>query len=106
VLTYEGGAVPVVDLRKRLDLADPVTEETRIMVLGLDDQRIGVVVDEVREVMRVDSTAIAPPPPMIRGLAAPYVAGIITRGDRTIIMLQALRLLSATERLTLTKVGV
>ncbi len=105
VLTYEGGAVPVVDLRKRLDLPDPIAEETRIMILGLDEQRIGIVVDEVREVIRVDSTAIASPPPMVRGLAAPYVAGIITRGDRTIIMLQALRLLNATERLTLTKVG-
>ena len=33
VLSYEGGAVPVVDLRKRLGLPATVTEETRVMLL-------------------------------------------------------------------------
>ena len=105
VVRYEGGAVPVVDLRKRLELADPVREETRLMVLTLEDQRVAVVVDEVLEVMRVDSATITAPPPVVRGLAAPYIAGIIARGDRTIVLLQVLRLLTATERLALTGVG-
>jgi purine-binding chemotaxis protein CheW len=105
VVRYEGGAVPVVDLRKRLELADPVREETRLVVLLLEDQRIAVVVDEVLEVMRVDSATITAPPPVVRGLAAPYIAGIITRGERTIVLLQVLRLLTATERVALTGVG-
>jgi purine-binding chemotaxis protein CheW len=105
VIRYEEGSVPVVDLRKRLELADPVREETRLMVLMLEDQRVAVVVDEVLEVMRVDSATITAPPPVVRGLAAPYIAGIIARGDRTIVLLQVLRLLTATERLALTGVG-
>ena len=104
VVRYEGAAVPVVDLRKRLDLPDPQREETRLMVLALEEQRIAVVVDEVREVMRVDSTTITPPPPVVRGLAAPYIAGIIARGERTIVLLHALKLLTSTERLALTQV--
>ena len=75
------------------------------MVLGLEQQRIAVVVDEVREVMRVDSTTITPPPPVVRGLAAPYIAGIITWGDRTIVLLHALKLLTSTERLALAQAG-
>src|SRR5581483_9697221 len=35
VVSYDGAAVPVVDLRKRLELPAPVDEETRIMVLAL-----------------------------------------------------------------------
>lgn len=105
VINFEGDAVPVVDLRKRLELPAMLRPETRLMVLGFADQRIAIVVDEVREVMRVDSTTIAAPPPMVRGLAAPYIAGIITRGNRTIVLLQALRLLSATERLQLIEAG-
>jgi purine-binding chemotaxis protein CheW len=101
VVRYEDAAVPVVDFRKRLELPDPLLEETRLMILQLDDQRIAVVVDEVREVMRVDSTTITPPPPVVRGLAAPYISGIIARGDRTIVLLHALKLLSSTERLAL-----
>lgn len=105
VVRYEGVAVPVVDLRKRLELPDPQREETRLMVLALEDQRIAVVVDEVTEVMRVDSTTITPPPPVVRGLAAPYIAGIIARGDRTIVLLHALKLLTSTERLALVEAG-
>lgn len=105
VVQYEGGAVPVVDLRKRFELEAPIREETRLMVLDLEDQRIGVLVDEVREVMRVDSTTITAPGPMVSGLAAAYIAGIITRPARTIIILNARRLLSSTERLALAGMG-
>ena len=105
VLQYEGGAVPVVDFRKRLGLPDPVREETRLIVLNLEDQRVAVVVDEVLEVMRVDSTTITPPSPLVRGLAAPYIAGIISRGSRTIVLLHVLRLLTAPERLALVVEG-
>lgn len=105
VVPYEGGAVPVVDLRKRFDLDAPIREETRLMVIDLGEQRVGVLVDEVREVMRVDSTTIAAPGPMVSGLAAAYIAGIVTRPERTIIVLNARKLLSSTERLALTGIG-
>ena len=98
VVRYGGTAIPVVDLRKRLELDAAIRDETRLMVLSLDGQRIGVLVDQVREVMRVDSTTIAAPPPMVRGLAAAYISGIITEGERTVVLLNALRLLSSTER--------
>jgi purine-binding chemotaxis protein CheW len=98
VVRYGGAAIPVVDLRKRLELDAGVGDETRLMVLNLDGQRIGMLVDQVREVMRVDSTTISAPPPMVRGLAASYIAGIITEGERTVVLLNALRLLTSTER--------
>jgi len=105
IVQYQGGAVPVVDLRKRFELEATIREETRLMVLDLEDQRVGVLVDEVREVMRVDSTTITAPGPMVRGLAAAYISGIITRPGRTIIILNARRLLSSTERLALAGIG-
>jgi purine-binding chemotaxis protein CheW len=105
VLPYEGSAVPVIDLRKRFELDASIREETRLMVLELEAQRVAVVVDEVREVMRIDSTAIAAPGPMVSGLAAVYIGGIITQSERTIIILNSRKLLSSTERLALERVG-
>ena len=105
VVPYEGGAVPVVDLRKRFSLEASVREETRLMVLDLEHQRVGVLVDEVREVMRVDCTTITAPGPMVSGLAAAYIAGIVTRPGRTIIILNARKLLSSNERLALSAMG-
>src|SRR4051794_17485651 len=105
VVPYEGGAVPVIDLRKRFELDAPIREETRLMVVDLGDQRVGVLVDEVREVFRVDSTTITAPGPVVSGLAATYIAGIVTRPERTIIILNARKLLSSTERLALSGIG-
>jgi purine-binding chemotaxis protein CheW len=105
VMPYGGSAVPVIDLRKRFELDAPIREETRMMVLELDTQRVAVLVDEVREVLRVDSTAIGAPGPVVSGLAAVYIAGIVTRPGRTIIVLNARKLLSSTERLALSELG-
>jgi purine-binding chemotaxis protein CheW len=105
VMPYGDTAVPVIDLRKRFELEASLREETRVMVLELDSQRVAVLVDEVREVLRVDSTTIAAPGPVVSGLAAAYIAGIITRPGRTIIILNARKLLSSTERLALTGLG-
>lgn len=101
VMPYAGGVVPLVDLRKRLSLEAPLKEETRVMVVHQDDQHVGVVVDQVKEVLRVDTRTIASPPPMVRGLAARYISGIITRPGRTIVVLNAGRILSSEERLAL-----
>jgi purine-binding chemotaxis protein CheW len=101
VVPYAGGAVPVVDLRKRFELDAPIREETRLMIVDLGDQRVGVVVDEVREVLRVDSRTITAPSPMMRGLAAAYISGVVTQPARTIIILNGRKLLSSTERLAL-----
>jgi purine-binding chemotaxis protein CheW len=105
VMPYGESAVPVIDLRKRFELEAPIQEETRLMVLELDAQRVAVLVDEVREVLRVDSTAISAPGPVVAGLAAAYISGIITRPGRTIIILNARKLLSSTERLALSEMG-
>jgi purine-binding chemotaxis protein CheW len=102
VLPYGEGVVPVVDLRKRLDVPATQQEETRVMVLELEDQRVGIVVDAVSEVVRVDARAITPPPPMVRSLAAKYITGILSQADRTVVVLNAGKLLSSKERLALT----
>lgn len=101
VVTYDGVPIPVVDLRKRLEVPATLEEQTRLMVLALEDQKVAIIVDEVREVLRVDSTTIVAPPAIVRGLAAEYIAGLVTRGERTLVLLQASRLLNATERLAL-----
>ena len=103
VLRYGDGVVPVVDLRKRLDVPATQQEETRVMVLELEDQRVGIVVDAVSEVVRVDAGTISPPPPMVRGLAAKYITGILSQADRTVVVLNAGKLLNSKERLALTE---
>jgi purine-binding chemotaxis protein CheW len=101
VLPYGDGVVPVIDLRKRTSVAATVGEETRVVVVELDQGRVGVVVDAVREVLRVPADRVSPPPALVRGLAAAYISGIVRQGQRTIVVLAASKLLGGAERIAL-----
>lgn len=101
MLRYQDGAVPLIDLRKRLGVAAPQEEGTRIVVLEWDGTRLGAVVDAVTEVLQVPAASISSPPPIVRGLAAEYITGIVVRDNRTIVVFNTGKLLSAKEKLVL-----
>ncbi len=99
VLQYQGSAVPLVDLRKRLGAAAPLREETRTVILEFDGGKIGVIVDAVTEVLQVAAQAVTPPPGIVKGLAAEYIAGLVVQNGRTIVVLNTNKLLNSKEKL-------
>lgn len=106
VVQYGDAVVPVVDLRKRVNVDAPIEDETRIMILELESERIGIVVDAVLEVLKVNAERVAAPPKIVQGLAAKYISGVVSLEDRTVVVLAAGKLLSSTERMELEKVKV
>jgi len=101
VLEYESAAIPVIDLRKRLNVASPIKDDTRTVILEYDGGKIGVVVDTVTEVLQVAASEIAPPPGIVKGLAAEYITGLVVTDGRTIIVLNTAKLLGSKERVAL-----
>ncbi len=101
VLRYQGVAVPVIDLRKRLGVPAPQEERTRTVVLEWDGAKLGAVVDAVTEVLQVPAASVTPPPPIVRGLAAEYITGIVVREARTIVVFNTGKLLTSQEKLAL-----
>ncbi len=71
VLQYQGAAVPLIDLRKRLGAAAALRDDTRTVILEFEGGRIGIVVDAVTEVMQVPATTVTPPPGIVKGLSPP-----------------------------------
>ena len=102
VIDYQGRVVPIVNLRRRFELpAALVAAETRILVLNVAEEWIGIVVDAVTEVASFDRAAVAPPPKLFRGLSREYLKGIVRRAERLVILLDAEQLLTSTERIAL-----
>lgn len=101
VLQYQGAAVPLVDLRKRLGAEAPLRDDTRTVILEFEGGKIGMIVDAVTEVMQVAAATVTPPPGIVKGLAAEYIAGLVVRNGRTIIVLNTNKLLSSKEKLAL-----
>ena len=106
VMDYQDHVVPIVNLRLRFELpAAPAGSETRTLVLNVDGEWIGIVVDAVTEVASYDKAAVSPPPKLFRGLSAEYLKGIVRRGERLVIFLDVAELLSSTERISLKDAG-
>ncbi len=60
VINLRGVVIPVMSIRLRMDLpADEITKATRIIVLKLEQEgNIGFIVDEVKEVVSLDTEDI------------------------------------------------
>ena len=102
VLDVRGTLVPVVDLRKRFELHDVrFDDDTRIILVDFQGERLGLVVDEVSEVLRVPETAVTPAPQFVRGLAAEFIRGIVRLESRLVVLLDLERILSSQERMQL-----
>ncbi|MHC5057575.1 MAG: chemotaxis protein CheW [Planctomycetota bacterium] len=106
IVNLRGQMIPIIDMRKRFDLAEAEHDsETRIIIVEIGGELVGMVVDGVREVIRLPDSAISPPPPMIQGISAEYLNGIGQIGERLLIMLDLGKILSADEQEVLRKLG-
>ena len=99
VLNLRGRVVPVIDLRKRFILTDAERNNaTRIVVVEIDNQVVGLVVDAVNEVQTIEENQIDPPPPLGTGISAEYIYGMGKIEDRLIILLNIERILKEEEK--------
>jgi purine-binding chemotaxis protein CheW len=107
VLDVRGTLVPVVDLRKRFELHDVAYgDDTRIILVDFQGERLGLIVDEVSEVLRVPETSVTAPPQYVRGLAAEFIRGIVRLETRLVVLLDLERILSSQERMQLVFSGL
>ena len=107
VLDVRGTLVPVVDLRKRFEVHDlRYDDDTRIVVVDFQGERLGLIVDEVTEVLRAPETAVQPPPQFVKGLAAEFIRGIVRLEGRLVVLLDLERILSSQERMQLVFSGL
>lgn len=99
VLEYQQRVIPVVSLRRRFGFpAVDVRPETRVLVLACEGEWIGVVVDDVQEVVAIAASQLSPPPALFRGVSGEYLRGIIRRDEHLIVFLDVQRLFATDER--------
>jgi purine-binding chemotaxis protein CheW len=99
VTNLRGSVLPVVDLRRRFGLpAVENSRNTRIIEVTIRDIKVGMTVDAVSEVLRVQEEAIEPTPPMVMTVDSSFITGIAKVGDRLVILLDLSKVLSLHEQ--------
>ena len=98
VMNLRGKVVPVIDLRVRFNLDScDFDKSTRIIVVSVNKENIGFVVDEVTEVIRIKRSMVEPTPPLVGSIGQEYILGICKYDSRLIMLLDIDRVINESE---------
>jgi purine-binding chemotaxis protein CheW len=100
VITVRGEIIPIIDLRQRLCLQS-TSEKELIIVIKYDNEKVGILVDTVKEIISLTHDEIISPPSIFRGLKRKYLSGLGKKEDRIIIILNLDDLLTSEEKIML-----
>jgi len=77
VVRLRGEVIPIVDVRRRLGLpVVPATRRTKHLIVNVAGRRLGLVVDEVTEVLRIPRSEIRPAPALVDGGGPRFFLGV------------------------------
>ncbi len=100
VINLRGQIIPVIDLRKRFDMAPNESRQSaKILIVELEKNQVGMIVDNVSEVMRFYVDEIEKAPAMFSAsIDSQYIQGVAKLDNKLIILLDLEKLLSFEEK--------
>lgn len=100
VITVRGEVIPLLNLKKRFGF-ESSAEREHILIIKCDSEKIGLLVDEIKEIISLATEEITVPPSIFKGLKRRYLTGLGKKGDRIIILLNIDDLLTSEEKIML-----
>lgn len=86
IISLRGRIIPIIDLMKRFNLeGGEHSDEMRIIVVDVQNQTVGIIVDMVSEVSNLGEDDISPSPVTLSNTA--YLSGVGKLDGRLIILL-------------------
>ncbi len=90
VINLRGRVIPVIDFRKRFNLPEPSEEDNdsrRIVVVDIAGTTIGLIVDQVSHVIKLENDSVSPTPETVKNSGGNCFSGIGRMGEKLIILL-------------------
>ncbi|MBU3170501.1 chemotaxis protein CheW [Clostridium estertheticum] len=98
IINLRGKIIPVIDVRLRFRKEPKdYNDRTCIVVINIKETTVGLIVDNVAEVINIDDSNIVPPPQMKTGFHNRYVRGIGKVGNEVKLLLDCDKLLNDEE---------
>ncbi|MBI4685297.1 MAG: purine-binding chemotaxis protein CheW [Nitrospirae bacterium] len=102
VINIRGDVIPLLDLGRRFGIHSGSGKD-RIMIVNCEGEKIGLLVDEIEEIVSLTTEDIIAPPSIFKGLKTEYLTGLGKNKDKIIILLNLDRILTSEEKITLRK---
>ena len=97
---------PIINLHKRFHImkhaaqnADELEDEDEggFIILDIEGNKIGIIIDRIARVVQVEKGEIKPPPQMLSGIGTEYIEGVVRQESTYLIILDTRKLFSARE---------
>ncbi|HEY4565809.1 MAG TPA: chemotaxis protein CheW [Savagea sp.] len=101
VINLRGVITPIVDLRTRFGLEPrPLDDETRIIIVSMEDFDVGLVVDAANDVIDIPEDAIEPQPEVVGTVESEFISGVAKVGRRLFVLLNLEKVLQPVKRVS------
>lgn len=99
VINLRGEIIPVIKLREKFGMEDiEVNEDTRIIIIKIEDISVGLIVDAVEEVMYISGTSIENIGSLAKDISANFIQGIGKLEDKIVTILNLSALINTNEQ--------
>jgi purine-binding chemotaxis protein CheW len=105
VIIWHGKVMPLISLHKKFSLEKQGSNKlNRIIITGVHGYPIGIIVDQVTDVLNLEAANLEPPGALFR--EANYLVGIGKIGKRLILLMDVEKLLSPEERSSINEIMI
>jgi len=88
VINLRGTVIPIIDLKVKFKLGRKErNEDSRIIVVNVNEKTLGIVVDEVAEVIRINEEQVDDSSTISAHINDDYIKGVAKVEDRLVIIL-------------------
>ena len=95
VFNLRGEIIPILDLRLFFNIEVPPKSENKLenmLILSVEDQNFGLVVDKIDKVVGVQKTSIQPPHPLFGDINIKYIEGVVESAKRLYVLLDVTKI--------------
>lgn len=93
IINLRGNIIPVIDVRKRLGIkTTEAFKDSRIMIVNIDELKVGLLVDFSSEVLQLSDENIEPAPKSL-GAESNYIVNVGKDNGRIIMLVDLKKLL-------------
>lgn len=105
IINLRGEIIPIMNLHKRFHIQQAAASSEDLLseddggfiILDIEGNKIGIIIDRVARVVSVERGDIKPPPQMFSGIGTEYIQGVVRQESGYLIILDTRKLFNPKE---------
>ncbi len=106
IINLRSEIIPIINLHKRFHIQKRVKpsedelddeDEGGFIILDIEGNKIGIIIDRIARVVQIEKGNIKPPPQMLSGIGTEYIEGVVRQENTYLIILDTRKMFNANE---------